>query len=108
MDDKDARFAATFAQLKGILEPYAARMFVSTDTDTWYGLDLAPEAERIPATLFGAVRKGKAYVSYYLMSIYGDPRLLDDMSPELRKRMQASRASTSLTSTRRYSRSSPT
>jgi hypothetical protein len=44
MDDKDARFAATFAQLKGILEPYAARMFVSTDTDTWYGLDLAPEA----------------------------------------------------------------
>jgi hypothetical protein len=54
----------------------------------WYGLDLAPEAERIPATWFGAVRLGKAYVSYYLMPVYGDPRMLDDMSPELRKRMQ--------------------
>jgi hypothetical protein len=42
----------------------------------------------VPATWFGAVRRGKAYVSYYLMSIYGDPRLLDDMSPELRKWMQ--------------------
>ena len=63
-------------------------MYVSADDAVWYGLDLAPEAERIPATWFGAVRLGKAYVSYYLMPVYGDPRLLADMSPELRKRMQ--------------------
>jgi hypothetical protein len=88
MDAKEARFGEVYERLKGILEPYAPRMYVSADTDVWYGLDLAPEAERVPATWFGAVRRGKAYVSYYLMSIYGDPRLLDDMSPELRKRMQ--------------------
>jgi hypothetical protein len=83
-----ARFRETYARLKGILQPYAAKMYVSADTDMWYGLDLAPEAERVPATWFGAVRLGKAYVSFYLMPVYGEPRLLAGMSPELRKRMQ--------------------
>jgi hypothetical protein len=63
-------------------------MYISADSDIWYGLDLAPEEERVPATWFGAVRRGKSYVSYYLMPVYADPRLLDDASPELRRRMQ--------------------
>ena len=88
MDAKEARFGEVYERLKGILEPYAPKMYVSADTDDWYGLDLAPEAERIPATWFGAVRRGKSYVSYYLMPVYADPRLLDDVSPELKKRMQ--------------------
>jgi len=88
MDANEARFGEVYGRLKGILEPYAERMYVSADSDVWYGLDLAPETERVPATWFGAVRRGKAYVSYYLMPVYGDPRLLADMSPELRKRMQ--------------------
>ena len=87
-DTKDAQFEAVYERLRSILEPYAPRMYVSADTDVWYGLDLAPEAERIPATWFGAVRRGKRYVSYYLMPVYADPRLLDDVSPELKKRMQ--------------------
>lgn len=86
--DGPAHFGAVYARLRSILEPYAKKMYVSADTDVWYGLDLAPEAERVPATWFGAVRRGKRYVSYYLMPVYGDPRLLDDASPELRKRMQ--------------------
>ena len=87
-DAKDARFEAVYERLRGILEPYAPKMYVSADTDVWYGLDLAPEAERVPATWFGAARRGKAYVSYYLMPVYADPRLLNDVSPELKKRMQ--------------------
>jgi hypothetical protein len=82
------QFAVVFARLKGMLEPYAPGMHVSADSDIWYGLDLAPEAERTPATWFGAVRLGKRYVSYYLMPVYVDPSLLKDVSPELRKRMQ--------------------
>ena len=35
-----------------------------------------------------AVRKGKAYVSFHLMSVYAYPKLLQDISPELKKRMQ--------------------
>ena len=88
MEAKDARFEAIYRRLRSILEPYAPKMYVSADSDVWYGLDLAPESERAPATWFGAVRRGKRYVSYYLMSVYGDPRLLDDVTPDLKKRMQ--------------------
>jgi hypothetical protein len=81
-------FPEVFDRLKRMLALYAARMHVSADSDGWYGLDLAPPEERTPATWFGAVRLGKSYVSYYLMPVYAQPSLLDDASPELRKRMQ--------------------
>lgn len=87
-ESKEERFDAVYARLRSILEPYASKMYVSGDSDTGYSLDTAPEGERVPATWFGAVRRGKSYVSYYLMSIYGEPGLLDDVSPELKKRMQ--------------------
>ena len=63
-------------------------MYVSADTDVWYGLDLAPEAERVPATWFGATRRGKAYVSFYLMPVYASPELAASVSPELQRRKQ--------------------
>jgi hypothetical protein len=87
-DQRDARFQAIYRRLRGILEPYASRMCVSADDVRSYGLDLAPEAERTPATWFGGVRLGKSYVSYYLMPVYVQPSLLDDASPGLKKRMQ--------------------
>ena len=77
-----------FERFKAVLEPYASRMYVSADAPGMYGLDLAPAAQRQPATYFAGTRLGKRYVSYYLMSVYLDPSLLDDVSPELRKRMQ--------------------
>jgi hypothetical protein len=77
-----------YDRLKAILEPYAGRTYVSMDAPGMYGLDLAPEPERKPATWFAGVRLGKRYVSYYLMPVYIDPSMLDDASPELRKRMQ--------------------
>jgi hypothetical protein len=81
-------FAPVFDRLRAILEPYGRRMHVVADTDEAYGVDMAPEAERNPTTWFGGVRRGKAYVSYYLMPIYVEPTLLDDISPELKRRMQ--------------------
>jgi hypothetical protein len=38
---------------------------------------------------FGAVRLGKAYVSYHLMPVYALPELLDGISPELKRRTLA-------------------
>ena len=84
----ESDFDAVYARLKAILEPYAPRMHVSADDDTWYGLDLAPPQARNPTTWFGAVRSGKRYVSIYLMPVYADPSLMDGASNELRKRMQ--------------------
>jgi hypothetical protein len=37
---------------------------------------------------FGAVRTGKAYVSFHLITVYVFPDLLENVSPELKKRMQ--------------------
>ena len=88
MDAKEAPFGEVYGRLRGILAPYAPKMYVSADTDVWYGLDLAPEAERVPATWFGAVRRGKRYVSYYLMPVYVFPELLEGISEPLKKRMQ--------------------
>jgi hypothetical protein len=86
MSERD--FAQLFARSRAMLEPYGSKMHVSTDSAQWYGVDMAPEAERDPSTWFGATRLGKRYVSYYLMPIYVKPDLLDDVSPALRKRMQ--------------------
>ena len=59
-ESTDERFEAVYGRLRGILETYARKMYVSADSDSWYGFDLAPEAERVPATWFGAVRRGLA------------------------------------------------
>ena len=81
-------FDAVFDRLKAILVPYGRELYVSADDDKTYGVDMAPAPERDPTTWFGAVRRGKRYVSIYLMPVYVDPGLLDDVSPALRKRMQ--------------------
>lgn len=81
-------FDEIFARLRRILEPHARRMHVSGDAPGMFGVDMAPEESRNPTTWFGGIRKGKRYVSYYLMPVYTEPSLLDDASPELKRRMQ--------------------
>jgi hypothetical protein len=83
-----AEFQALFDRFKAMLEPYAAKMHVSAAVPGMYGVDMAPEGERDPSTWFAGTRLGKRYVSYYLMPVYVRPSLLDDISPELRRRMQ--------------------
>jgi hypothetical protein len=86
MAQKD--FPELFQRFRSMLEPYGERMHISADSDQWFGVDMAPDGERDPSTWFGATRLGKRYVSYYLMPVYVQPSLLDDVSSELRKRMQ--------------------
>jgi hypothetical protein len=81
-------FDRVYERLKALLEPYARRLHVSGETPTTYSVDRAPDGKRDPSTSFGAVRRGRRYVSYYLMPIYVEPSLLDGISPELRRRMQ--------------------
>lgn len=81
-------FGAVFDRLRAILEPYGSLMHVTGDSAEGFGIDMAPEGERDPTSWFAGVRMGKAYVSYYLMPVYVEPSLIDDISPELRRRMQ--------------------
>jgi hypothetical protein len=81
-------FPAVFAALKKILTPYAKRLSVVRYRPEFYYLETVLPCEKGKPALFGAVRLGKTYVSYYLMPVYMDPVLQKRISPELRKRMQ--------------------
>jgi len=90
-------FKSIFVRLRAILQPYAGTLTVSDDSDGRYCLEGTPG----PATLAawsGKLRKpsipvawvqiGKAYVSYHLMALYGNSKLHEEMSKELKARMQ--------------------
>ena len=81
-------FKAVFEKLKAILKPYEKKLIVVHDTDEGYYLDTPYMMKNKQRLFFAAVRIGKAYVSFHLMPVYACPDLLNDLSPELRKRMQ--------------------
>ena len=81
-------FSATFTQLKALFAPYAERLMTSADTESNYMLDGEYVSEFKRPMFFGGVRRGRAYVSFFLMPIYSNPELLGKMSDELRRRMQ--------------------
>jgi hypothetical protein len=81
-------FKEVFEELKSILKPYAKKMDVAQDTDTYYLLNTRFVMKNKQPLCFGGVRLGKNYVSFYLMTVYASPELLKGMSPELKRRMQ--------------------
>lgn len=85
-DNKD--FDKIFARLKAIFQPYAKKMDIAQDSEDYYLLNTRYIMKNKQPLCFGGVRRGKAYVSFYLMSVYACPDLLQGMSPELKKRMQ--------------------
>lgn len=87
MPDKN-NFPEVFAKLKTIFQPYLKTMDVVGDGQTCYLLNTRYIMKNKQPLCFGGVRMGKAYVSFYLMSVYACPDLLKSMSPELKKRMQ--------------------
>lgn len=90
-------FQSVFARLRDVLKAHAGSFTVGHDTASYYSL----EAPAGPATLrawggkmkrrvipIAWVQIGRAYVSYHLMGVYGNPKLLDGCSNELKTRMQ--------------------
>ena len=80
-------FDAVDRRLRRILDPLRPRLTVSRDGPDGLVLEV-PGLEGKPWGSFAAIRRGKRYVSYYLMSVYASPDLVASMSPELRRRMQ--------------------
>ena len=81
-------FTKVFEELKSIFRPYQKKMDVSEDSDTSYWLNTRYIMSNKRPLAFGGVRKGKNYVSFHLMSVYASPELMNNASPELKKRMQ--------------------
>ena len=80
-------FDAVDRRLRAILDPLRPRLTVSKDGPDGLVLEV-PGLEGKPWGYFAGIRRGKRYVSYYLMSVYASPELMASMSPELRRHMQ--------------------
>lgn len=81
-------FPVVFEQLKNILKPYAEKLTLKVDTSDTYYID-GPYSEKWKKQLFfGSAQVKKNYVSFYLMPVYMYPELLQEISPDLKKRMQ--------------------
>jgi hypothetical protein len=90
-------FGTIFARLREVLQKHASGFQVGRNTPEHFSLD----GNAGPATLraWGGKRKSrtipvawvqvnKSYVSYHLMGVCGNPKLLQECSTELRSRMQ--------------------
>jgi hypothetical protein len=88
MDAKTESFNIVFDQLRAILTPYEQRLVIKSDPDGAYYLETRHLMKNKQPLFFGSVKAQKNYVSFYLMPVYVFPDLLDDASPELKKRMQ--------------------
>jgi hypothetical protein len=81
-----------FTALKAVLVRNAGQLAVKTDTPANYTLVTQrpspfPQHKGNPLE-FGAVKAGKAYVSFHLMPLYMNDKLTASISSGLKKRMQ--------------------
>jgi len=81
-------FLDTFNSLKSILKKYENSLRVIADKNDNYNLNAGYDDKRKTDIYFGAVQIKKNYVSFHLMPVYINPKLLEGISPELKKRMQ--------------------
>lgn len=90
-------FQPVFTRLRAILQQHAGRFTVTPDAPDRYGLE-APVGQATIEAWRGKMKSssipvawvqvGKAYVSYHLMGVYGNPKLLAGCSQKLKARMQ--------------------
>ncbi len=77
-----------FDRLKKILEKNGKHAAVVHDTADHFYLNEAEPDSKGKAVFLGAAKIGAGKVAFHLMPVYSKPELLDDISPELKKRMQ--------------------
>jgi hypothetical protein len=85
---KPPDYAPVFDRLRALLAKYERQLVVLEDNAGLYTLATNKQDAKGRPVYFGCVRAGKSYVSYHLIPIYGDAKLLDGISDELRGRMQ--------------------
>lgn len=81
-------FPQVFAELKAILQTFAPLLVVTADTPDDYSLITTTVLKNKQPLGFGAVQIKKNYVSFHLVPLYIYPELLDNISVELKARMQ--------------------
>ncbi len=77
-----------FQHLKHILIEYSGEMVVAVDESDNFYLNTHHVMKNKQPMYFGSAKINKSYVSYHLMPVYVFPELLNDISAELKQRMQ--------------------
>jgi len=85
-------FLPVFDALRDVLRKQSKKLAIQKDEPGYYALDSRkpsplPQHKGRPMPL-GAVKLGKASVSYHLVPLYTDPALMKHVPPALKKRMQ--------------------
>ena len=81
-------FRSVFKSFKKNLEWYERHLKVTSNTATSYNLYAGYNEKYKREIYFGGVQIKKNYVSFHLMPVYINPKLLIGISTELKKRMQ--------------------
>lgn len=76
-----------FQSLRRILNEHESELEVVKDTAAEYYLNSKVKEKGKPV-FFGMVKVSKSKIAFHLMPVYCHPELLDDLSPDLKKRMQ--------------------
>ena len=85
MKNDSKEFLSSFNSLKEILKKYEKHLRVTSNKIDAYNLYVGYSEKYNRDIYFGGVQIKKNYVSYHLMPIYANPKLLKDISPELKK-----------------------
>src|SRR6266404_5338865 len=86
--DRADDFAKAFYGLKMVFAKYEKHLQVTADTREKYYLETRSQSYKGKPLFFGAVVRGRAYVSFHLMPLYWEPSLGKGISANLKKRMQ--------------------
>jgi hypothetical protein len=86
--DRADDFAKAFYWLKMVFAKYEKHLHVTADTREKYYLETRSPSYKDNPLFFGAVIRGRAYVSFHLMPLYWEPSLAKGISAKLRERMQ--------------------
>lgn len=84
----DHQFQTTFKVLKTALKEHEKNLTIKANKNDTYYLYAGYSEKYKREIYFGGVEIKKNYVSFHLMPVYVNPKLLNDISPELKKRMQ--------------------
>ena len=88
VQDRADDFAKAFYGLKMVFAKYEKHLHVTADTREKYYLETRSPSYNGKPLFFGAVLRGRAYVSFHLMPLYWEPSLTNGVSADLKKRMQ--------------------
>lgn len=86
--DRADDFAKAFYGLKMVFAKYEKYLHVNANTREKYYLETRSPSYQGKPLFFGAVIRGRAYVSFHLMPLYWEPSLTQGISANLKKRMQ--------------------